>query len=806
MSYPVTDNEPIEITTVKGSPFDIKKFFYKLVGFLPFILLSLLIAFVGGRLYLRWTPSQHRVSANLLIKNDNETSPDYTILRELGVMPGSKEVQNQIDILQSYDLSESVVDSLNLQVKVFTQARIASSYLYGIMSPIVIRPVSSDTASYQPGIYLMQIFDDYFTLESVDNEGKVQSYPYKEAIELGGKKVYVTRNFSVKANANGYSLEIAPKKSTVMAVRNALTVVKLHDMGGILEIAMLDVSPLRAMDIINAIMEAFNAAALKDKNLAGVRTAKFVSERVDSVESELDVLEMKAELFKRSNRINDISSAGSIYLNEAMNYDKEGIAQNGLLQLLDGLEKSIKNAKDFTEVIPAYNGINEPTLAALINAYNSSVLAYQEQQKISTVKDPVLKRQKEKLTDLRENIFKNINSIRAGFATRISQLKDQQNNFENLLASLPEKEREYIKLKRQIAVKESLYLYLLQKKEETELALVSTINDSRVVDPALDQGIVFPKSDQVMLFSMMLGLIFPVGVMLLLEMFNNKISDRKEIEENCSIPIIGELSYNKSSKNRIVPTQSRSPLAEQFRLIGANIRFIAHDKNSKVIVVSSFMSGEGKSFVSINLAGSLCMANSKVLVIEMDLRKPNIKKYLNINPAAGLTDYIIHEKEEEAIICTSEALPNVDIITSGSIPPNPAELLMHEKVAQLINWAKKKYQYIIIDSSPVGLVADVFLFSKFSDITLFIIRHKFSFKTTLKFVEKLSNEQKVPKVQLVVNSIHEPGGIRYGYNYGYGYGYGQGYGYGYNYGYGYWNNNGISNGKKIPFFSRILGK
>lgn len=804
MSYPITDNENTNVIGAQAAQFDLKKFLYKLIGFLPFIILSLLIAYGCARLYLRWTPSQHRVSANLLIKDDNETSPDYTILRELGVMPGSKEVQNQIDILQSYELAETVVDSLNLQVKIYTQARIASSYLYGSMSPVVIRPLSYDTTSYKPENYRLYVYDDRFTLESEKSDGNPLTYQYDTEIKLGGKTVLISRNIDIKANESGYSLEITPKRTAVMAVRNALTVVKLHDMGGILSIAMLDVSPLRAIDIINAVMDAFNAAALKDKNLAGVRTAKFVSDRVDSVARELDALEYKAELFKKTNRINDIGAAGTIYLNEALSYDKAGAEQRGALQLLNGLEQSIKNAKEFTEVIPAYNGINEATLSSLINDYNNNVLAYQEQRKISTAKDPVLGKQVEKLGYLRDNIFKNIKSIREGYTTNLTQLGTRQNNFEGLLATYPEKEREYIKLRRQISVKESLYMYLLQKKEETELALVSTINDSRVVDPALDNGVVLPKTGQVMLFSMMLGLIVPIGVIMLLDMFNNKISDRKEIEDNCRIPIVGELSFSKNLKNAVIHSLSRSTVAEQFRLIGTNIRFIAPDKNSKVIVVSSFMSGEGKSFVSINLASSLSIGNAKVLLIEMDLRKPNIRKQLKLQQSLGITDYIINNKSPEEVISQTEALPNVDIITSGPIPPNPSELLMHEKVGELMGWARENYQYIIVDSPPVGLVADVFLYSQFSDLTLFIIRHKYSYRTTLKFVERLSQEKKVPRVHLVVNSIHDAGGFRYGYNYGYGCGYG--YGYGYNYGYGYGNNYQTAIPQKRSVLAWITGR
>ena len=793
MSYPVTNTDSSELTAISTVHFDVKKFVFRLISFLPWIILSALIAYGIAWAYLRYTPQMHRVSANLLIKDNDESSPDYNVLRELGVMPGSKEVQDQIDILQSYELSEGIVDSLNLQIKIFTEARIASSIIYGKNAPVFIRAVT-DTAQFKPATYKLLLSDDFFTLISGENQTRNN---YNDTVLLAGKKVIFNRNPQIKADVNGYNIVVTDKRAVATAIRKAITVTKLHDMGGIIEIAMLDEAPLRAIDIITKLIEAYNTAGITDKTIVGNKTSRFLTDRVDTVSRELDELELKAETFKRVNKINDIRSAGAQYLQQSLNYDNQQVMQQGQLKLLQSLQQFVEGSKTYTDIIPSQNGLQETTLEKLIAQYNEQVLSYQQQTKISTQKDPVVARLKNELTDLKGNILKNIESVRQGYQTNLTLLSSRYNGFENLLASMPEKEREFLKLKRQIGVKEQLYLYLLQKKEETELSLVSTINNTRVVDAAFDMGVVSPKGDQIILIALLLGIIFPIIIMLLIDFFNNKITDRKEIEAGTHIPIIGELSYNRNVKNKIVHAKSRSGLAEQFRLIGTNLQFIASDQQTKVILVTSFMSGEGKSFVSANLASSLSAGNVKVLLIEMDLRKPKLAKYLDVQATYGLTDYLVNGHPFEKIIARMPGTQLVDIITCGPVPPNPAELLMHERMNNLITYARENYKYIIIDSSPVGLVADVFLTSKFIDITLFILRHKYSLKTSVQYAEKLSTENKLNRINIIVNGIKGQQGVGYGYGYS--------YGYGYHYGSGYYPDDEQPGGFK-KLFSRTKGK
>lgn len=773
MSYPVTETENIEPAKNSTKEFDIKKFLFRMLYFSPWIILSLLISYTIVTIYLRYTPKMHKVSAYVLIKDDEESSPDYNVLRELGVMPGSKEVQNQIDIMQSVSIISGIVDSLNLQVKLFTNARITNTTLYGIHRPFFIDIIKIDSLPPTIGSYNVFIEGNKF---AIAQNGKKIYHNFNDTFTLGAYHFVFRRNDKVKADPDGYLLSLQDRNTVGMALRSAIVVVKMHEMGGIIEISMLDEVPERARDIINKLIEAFNTAGVTDKNIVGKKTSSFLTERVESVSKELDDLEIISEAYKKNNNIPDIDAAGGAYLSRAQDYDKDGIEERGQLQILNSLEKYIRNAKSNTDIIPANNGLDEPTLGTMIGQYNQAVLDYQQQQKISTEKDPILGRARNDLNQLKENILKNIQNTRTGIDSRIAQANSLKTNFDALLLSLPEKERQLLKLKRQIDIKEKLYLYLLQKKEETEISLVSNINNSRVVDSAYDQGIVLPKSSQVKYFAFFIGLLVPIVILLLKDFFYNKISERSEIENNTQVPILGEISFSKKLSNVLIPYRSRSIIAEQLRLIRANLQFFSSENKNQTILVTSFISGEGKSFTAINLANSLAATQAKVLLIDMDLRKPKVDEYLKISSSKGLTDFLVKNTPIDEIIYHHSGETSFDVITAGPVPPNPTELLMRYQVNTLFEYCKAQYDHIVIDSSPVGLVADSFVTNHFANVTLFILRYEYSFLNTIEYVEKMRVENKLVNISIIMNGIKESSRLHYeGYGYGYGYHFGTGY-------------------------------
>jgi capsular exopolysaccharide synthesis family protein len=799
MSYPVAENETSDAVPASNAPqFDIKKFIFKLIGFLPWIVISTLVSYSIATLYLRYTAQVHQITAQLLIKDDEESSPDANIVRELGVMPGGKEVQDQIDILQSYELSRMVVDSLHLQYEFIAEGRISSSPLYGKKNPAFVHIVGPDSADYRPASFKLKLYPDNFYIVGPEIKG---TYKYGDTLGLEGHKVYFIKNDDVKPNLKGYNLLLKNTRAVANAIKATIYVRKSHDMGGAVEISTIDEVTERAVDIINTLIDAFNKTGLADKKLGAKNTSTFLNDKVTEVEAELDTLEIKSSNFERDNKISDVSGAGNQYLDQLLNIDKERAAQEEQSALLDGLESYVKNAKNTFDIIPSTNGILDVTLNTLILQYNKDVIAYNTQLKLSTEKDPLAPVNRNELNKLKDGILKNIESIRLGYKTKLAGIDKNYDNYSNQLATLPNKERILAKLKRQISVKEQLYIFLLQKKYDSELSIAGVVGDSRIVDGAHDQGVVKPQASQIKMFAIIVGILLPVIVMLLLDFFDNRLADRKEVENGTRTPVLGELSYNKQQKMAIINPQSRNVLAEQFRLIRTNLQYFVNQEKGKLILVTSFMSGEGKSFVSLNLISSLVTGSKRVLLIEMDLRKPKLAKYLNISPSYGLTDYIVSETTPiEMVITNIPGVANADVITSGPIPPNPTELMMSSKIDTLFEYARQNYDYVVVDSSPVGLVADAYLLGNKVDVTLFILRHKYTYKTTIKFVEKLYTDKKLKGLGIIINGIVASSGLGYGYGYGYGYS----YGYGYHYGSGYY----VADKKagKGGFFSKLFNK
>lgn len=767
MSYPLgTQETEFVIQQPSNNQFDGKKLAYKAIGIIPWVIIGLAAAIVTARLYLRYTPSEHKVAAYLLVKKENEANLDYNVLKDLGVVQAFSDVLNQVDILKSYTLLERVIDSLNLNIHVRQEGRVTRNQIFGDEMPFILKvwdtyPVSK-YCSYQ-----LNLTRDGITLSGY---GTKTSYKYGDTVETLYGKISFERNPQIKINPKGYILEFANKHSEAGSLRANMNVELTNDKGGgILEISMMDQIPERAIEILNKLIEVFNNADLDDKNIVTKRTIKFLSERIDSVSKELSGIETIAENFKRNNKITDVAIQGGIFQNQAIAVDQEKSKEYSQYKILDALETFIYNFKNTNDIIPSSMGIGEQSLQTLILKHNELVINKQALEKTSQPTDPHLIDAIKQISDLRENILRNIRLLKKAYQQTVTDLESSYNSLESRISSLPEKERILQNLKRLASVKEQLYLFLLQKKEEAQLSLASNITNTRVIDYATDLGAKTPNKTQIRLLAYLLGIIIPVGILLLKDFFNNKITDKKEIENATSVPITGELSQQKKRKGAIVDTKSRSPIAEQFRLLRTNLFYAVPNRQLKTVMLSSFISGEGKSFVSLNLANSLSVTGARTIIVEFDLRNPRLSKMLNIDNDKGLSNYISNGVPAEGIIQQVPELNNTSIITAGPVPSNPAELLLSPKTSLLFDYLRAHYDYIIVDTAPVGLVTDALLLEKYVDLTLFVVRHRVTLKAILPYIEKLNKDGKFKQMGIVVNGIKKDGS--YGYSFGFGYSY-----------------------------------
>ncbi len=789
MSYPVNTNDNEFAVPAASSQFDVKKFVYKIIGVLPWFIVSIVLCIVASKIYLRYTMPVSKISAFLLIKSqDDGGNSDYKTLKEMGLVTQNNDVQNEMDIIRSYSIMKRVVDSLHLNINIYREGRVTASPIYGEKSPFSIKVVEEEPDA-KPSGFKIALRENNFTITEKNSQ---KAYNYDQVFETDFGKLSIERNPNLKIDLNGYRVFFTDKEAETKKYKNAIDVRLTHDMGGIVEISMLDEIPERAVMIINKLIDVYNNAGLDDKNIASIRTIKFLNERIDTVARELNSVETNAQRFKTNNKINSISAEATSYLGQAVAVDNKKADQMAQIKVLESLENYLTTSKSGSDPIPSGLGIAEPTLISLITTHNTLVQERQRMALKSTESDPLLANLNAQIRDIKENILRNIKALKGGYNTNLDQVQSTYGNIEGKIAGLPGKEKELVNISRQINLKESLYLYLLQKREESQLSLASNINNTRLVDSAFNTGVIRPVPSQIQLFALLIGLAIPTLILVLRDFFNNKIGDRKEIEEGTTVPILGELSYEKNKQSIVIDNKSRTPISEQFRLIRTNIQYMAADKPVKTILLTSFMSGEGKSFVSLNLASSMSITGAKTVILEFDLRKPKLSKYLNVPGEYGISNYIIKDIPVENIIQKVPGNELIHVISSGPIPPNPAELLLSPRTGQLMKYLRENYDVIIIDTAPVGLVTDALLLEKFADLTMFVIRHKYSSKAVIPFVEKLNKEKKIKTLALVVNGIKN--------NNSYGGGYGYGYGYGYSYGYGYYVQE-----KKKGFIENLLG-
>jgi tyrosine-protein kinase Etk/Wzc len=470
------------------------------------------------------------------------------------------------------------------------------------------------------------------------------------------------------------------------------------------------------------------------------------------------------------------------------------------INLLDLVEKSVKNYNGREEIVANANGLTDPVFTAQITAYNTLVEQKQSIFTTGTQNDVRLPSINDQLAQARNNILKNVGNIRKQFTANASFLNTHSGKFSNKFAGLPEKEKQYIELNRKLTVQENLYTFLLQKKEDTQLQFVSAdVVRSRTVDDVLTKGLVEPVALFVYAKYIAIGVFTPCFIIFLTIFFNSKISTKKEVEDGTTAPILGELSLSPLLDTPVAITvKNRSALAEQFRAIRTNLSYISTNVQ-QVFVVTSSISGEGKSFVSLNMANSLAIMDKKVVLLELDLRKPMLSKKLGVTRDVGISQYLINDKmKPEEIIFELTEYPNLSLINSGPIPPNPGELITRDRMAELISYLRENFDYVIMDTPPVGLVADAISLGQLADTSIFVIRHNYSYRSALQLLNDLKKNNKLPNLSLIINGIETQKGYGYGYGYG-GYGYG-GYGYG-GYVYGFYSDD---HDKKNNTFKSLL--
>ncbi len=766
-----------------------KEVFFKYLSYWKWFVLSIFISLSAGFLLHRYQVPQYVASASVLFRDDQSgtglLADELAAFEDLGVINKKHNLENEIQILRSRSLVSRVVRDLDLNVNYFTFGRPIFHQKYED-APMTLNRISDEDEDAFLGVWIVEpVSVDRYTLRRNEASSRIGEFAFGDSVKINEKVTWVlskTGFFSLSLLNKPYRIAIIPIESAANYYLDAMKIQTVGKSSSVISISVKDAVPQKAIDFINNLIVQHNDDAITDKNLISKNTSDFIAERIDYITNELDDVEGEVENYKQNRNLTDLNSEAKLYLEQSNAIEAEIVKIGSELKLLTMLEEEFKKNYQKDEIIPNNLGFQAEALNEQINAFNKLILEKQKLQYYSGDRNPVIIGLNQEISSARTSLLNTLNRVKSTYQVKLNELTNQSDKVMGRISKVPEFEREYRNIYRQQQIKEELYLYLLQKREESSLAQAITVANAKIIDDAYSTGSpVNPGRKIYIIFAIIVGFILPFIVINIYSLFDTKVHDKSDLDF-LRLPFLGEIPLASEEKQIFVTEKDRGSVAEAFRMLRTNVEFICEGKKdkAKVIFITSTISKEGKSFISINLASSFGLLGKKVLLLGTDLRHPKIADYLNLAaPNRGLinlmTDDSIHFND---FILSKETTGfPFDILLSGPIPPNPSELLMRKSVGDVFERLKEHYDYIIADTAPVGIVADTLLISHLADATLFVVRAGYLDKRALKILESMNKDSRFVNLALILNGQDYSKSRSYGYGYGYGYGYHYHYGY-----------------------------
>lgn len=777
--------------------YQLRELLFKYLAYLPLFILSVVVCVGIGYIYIKYTVPIYNASTLLLVK----PGEDNTISQMGGNDPvsialtGGRKVNldNEIEQLRSYPVIERVVRAGQFNLRYFTRGKINRYEIdrAGAFQCIPLSiPDSSQTYSFVVPAYTTR--GGQITWGGPENDQYQQAFAWNDTFTVNGLKMVLVPNKGLVNNQIPYTLTWVPIPQAIAEIQGGLSVVIPNPKTTTLQLNIRVENRQRGQNILNTLIEQYKIVDIDDKNRVARNSIAFIDQRLDIVQKELTQLELDIKNYKERNHISDLGVMSQQYAATTKQFQDAIDGLQTKLNLAAMVNDYLNRPENSHKLIPSSMGIDDPTFMALVVNYNEVQLKKDKNAPYITKEGMITGDLDNQLAQTKKSMLVSLANYQKALREQLVTQQQHLAASDALLFSIPEKERELMDINRQKSIKESLYLYLLQKREEAAISSSSTVSNYQQLTPAVSSPVpIEPRTNNIRMFSLLLGIVLPFGIIFLIDLLNDKVTTREDIVQRVNKPLVGEISHAGLAGRHIIVSSARNVIAEQFRILRTNLEFQVKGKAKPItFLVTSSISGEGKSFISLNLAGVLSLSNKKVALLEFDLRKLRKEVYEGESPnTKGITNYLIGQITRPTdLITTVETLPNLHIFRSGPIPPNPAELVIGERVTAFMDWVKSEYEYIIIDSAPVGLVSDTYAFTAYADAVLYIIRQRFTFKKQVDFFADLVAQEKLPNPCIVVNDVQLGG--RYGY-YGYGYGYG---GYGYMYRYGLYNKRGYGYG------------
>lgn len=776
---------------------------YRTLHHWPWVLLSLFVCVGTAIMYLLCTPKIFTTTASILIKdNANNNTPSMSVggdeFANMGLFQNKTNIQNEMTTFMSADLMKEAVKRLKLDINYYKDGTFHKEIAYGYTLPVCAELI--DFSAYGALKFDLMVTDDgNVTISDMkigENEviktnfsGKLNDTIKTEA---GTIVILPTDNYTT-GELIKLEVDKMPLGWTVATYSGNLMVSLNNKEGTVIDLTLTDRSTQRAQDLLNTLISVYNEYWISDKNQVAVSTSNFINERLGVIEGELGHVDSDISSYKSENLIPDVDVASTLYMGESQRISQEIMGLKNQLQMTRYIRNYLSADNDNTKLLPIPSEVENVDVKSQLSNYNDLILQRNSLVAKSSEKNPLVISIDEQLTSIRSVILKSIDNSITALQSQISSLNNAQVSTTSKIASNPTQAKHLLSVERQQKVKESLYLFLLQKREENELSQAFTAYNTRVIRKPASWGPTAPNSKKIVLASIFLGLAIPFGIVFLLETNNTRVRGRKDVE-HLAVPFLGEIpqytasSHSNKSKSYthsngiLVKEGTRNIINEAFRVLRTNVEFMCNTSDGhKIIALTSFNPGSGKSFISINLGMSLALKGRKVLVIDGDMRHGSTSTYVE-SPTKGLSNYLSGvETNINALIVRAETCNDLDVLPIGAIPPNPTELLESKRFETLIATLKPNYDYIIIDCPPIEVVADAQIIDRYTDRTFFIIRAGLFERSMLPELDRLYEEKKYANMAFILNGTRNDQG-RYGYSHSYHYGYGYGYGYGYNYG------------------------
>ena len=739
-----------------------RKIWFKYFPYWPLFLILLLLSLLGAWVYMRITPPTFESSATILIKDSKRGSEDARLINELNQLSAPTSVENEIEVLKSGTLMDDVVNNLGLYAPIYEDDNLVKRSAY-TLSPIEVEVQNPSLITESKKVY--------FTYNQSKNQLLINLQPYPLGTWVNTP--YGILRFKVKRVSRTTTLPlffllVDPK--VVVSDLSGRLAVSSNKPSSIVRLTITDESQGRSVDILHELISVYNQASLNSRNFIAASTSSFIDGRLNNIAKDLDSMERQLQQYKSRKGVIDIGIQGKLFLENVSVNDQKLSEVNMKASILSQIERNISNNDNTNGYVPSIVGVDDPLLSNLLSKLYELELQYEKLKRTTGENNPQLFSLSDQIKKIKPSIVENIRSQQQSLETSKRTLYSTNNNYNSLLKALPQQDRDLVQINRKQSVESSLYNYLLQKREETAFSN-SVSQDSRIIDqPRSSLKPLSPKIVPVYLFSICFAFALAIVIISVRQLLNQTILFRHEIEDRSNFPILGEIALNKGSSPLVIENSKPPFIAEQFRRLRTSLSYVGIGSTKKRILITSTVSGEGKSFLTANLGLSLAMTGKKVVIVEFDLSKPSIVLIVNSTGQKGITDYLKANAKPEELIGKTEVNGNLFLIPAGELPENPSDLISSHLVEELFTYLESKFDYILVDTAPVGLLTDAYVLSKYCDATLYVVRHKYTPKIMLEQLDENNKINELKNLALVFNGVTSRGfGKSYGYSYGYGY-------------------------------------